>query len=130
MSLLGTIYTGKSGVSTMSQGISVSADNLANMETTGFKANRPLFTDLLLSATSEAPPSCQRGLGTDVETVEVLYQEGPLQYTNNPTDLAVAGEGFFTVTDGKNVFYTRDGNFLLQKDEDGQLCLVSASGYK
>lgn len=131
MSLFGTIYLGKSGVTSMSRGISISADNVANLESTGFRANRPLFEDLFLSATTEAPPLDQKGLGTDLEAVEILYQEGPIRATDNPTDLAISGKGFFTVTDRKNFFFTRDGGFLLQEAaKEGYLKLATPSGYE
>ncbi len=130
MSLFGTIYLGKSGVSTMSQGIRVSADNVANLESTGFRGSRPLFEDLLLTATTEAPPSDRKGLGTDLEAVEVLLdKEGPIRATDNPTDLAISGKGFFTVTDGQTLFYTRDGGFMLQEaPEEGFLRLSTPAG--
>ncbi len=128
MSLFGTIYLGKSGINTMSRGLSVSADNVANLESTGFRASRALFEDLMLRATNEAPPGDQRGLGTTVEAVEVLYHEGPIKVTDNPTDLAITGKGFFTVSDGEDVFYTRDGGFILREVED-TLRLSTPSGY-
>ncbi len=131
MSLFGTIYLGKSGVWCMSQGIRVSADNVANLESNGFKGSRPLFEDMFLSATTEAPPRDQKGLGTNLEDIEVLYeQEGPIHATDKPTDLAISGRGFFTVTDGEDLFFTRDGNFLVQNAaQEGFLKLSLPNGY-
>ncbi len=113
----------------MSQGINVTADNVANLESTGFRASRPFFEDVFLSTCSEAPPYDKKGLGVGLETIEVLYQEGPVQNTNNFTDMAIMGSGFFTVTDGDRFFYTRDGGFLLQEAEDGYLKISTPSGY-
>ncbi len=129
MSLFGTIYLGKSGVNTMSYGINVTADNVANLESTGFRASKPLFEDIFLSTCSEAPPYDQKGLGVNLKAIEVLYQEGPIQNTNNFTDMAIMGKGFFTVTDGERFFYTRDGCFLLQEAENGYLKISTPSGY-
>ncbi len=129
MGLFGSIYVGKSGVSTMSFGIGVTADNLANLESTGFRGNRALFEDLFARATTEAPPYDQAGLGARVKDVEVLYHEGPIKQTDQPTDLAISGKGFFVVSDGAETYYTRDGQFLPREVENGRLRLSLPTGY-
>jgi len=129
MGLFGSIYVGKSGVSSMSFGIGVTADNLANLESTGFRGSRALFEDLFARATTEAPPYDEAGLGSRVKDVEVLYHEGPIQQTDQPTDLAISGKGFFVVSDGTTSYYTRDGQFLPREIEDGRLRLSLPTGY-
>jgi len=129
MGLFGSIYIGKSGVSTMSFGIGVTADNLANLESTGFRGSRALFEDLFGWANTEAPPYDQSGLGSRVEDVEIIYREGPIKQTDQPTDLAISGKGFFVVSDGENVYYTRDGQFLPNETTDGRIRLSLPSGY-
>lgn len=129
MGLFGSIYVGKSGVSSMSQGIGVTADNLANLESTGFRRSRSLFEDFFVRADTLAPPYHQRGLGSRVKDIEVLYQEGPIKQTDQPTDLAISGKGFFVVSDGENVFYTRDGQFLPREVGENRLRLTLPTGY-
>ncbi|OAG27134.1 flagellar hook protein FlgE [Thermodesulfatator autotrophicus] len=129
MGLFGSIYVGKSGVSTMSHGIGVTADNLANLESTGFRANRALFEDMFGNVNTQAPPYNEKGLGSRVKDIEVLYHEGPIKQTESPSDLAISGKGFFVVSDGKELFYTRDGQFIPRKLENGNLRLSLPTGY-
>ncbi len=129
MGLFGSIYVGKSGVSTMSHGIGVTADNLANLESTGFRANRALFEDMFGNVNTEAPPYNKKGLGSRVKDIEVLYHEGPIKQTESPSDLAISGKGFFMVSDGENTFFTRDGQFIPRKLDSGALRLSLPTGY-
>ncbi len=129
MGLFGSIYVGKSGVTSMSAGMGITADNLANLESTGFRASRALFEDLFARATTEAPPYDQKGLGSRLKDVEVLYHEGPIKQTDQPSDLAISGKGFFVVSDGHEIFYTRDGQFLPREQEGGRLRLSLPGGY-
>ncbi len=129
MGLFGSIYVGKSGVSSMSYGIGVTADNLANLESTGFRGSRPLFEDFFARATSEAPPYDQTGLGARVKDIQILYHGGPIKQTDQPSDLAISGKGFFVVSDGQEIFFTRDGQFIPQKVENDQIRLRLPTGY-
>ncbi|WP_456370924.1 flagellar hook protein FlgE [Thermodesulfatator atlanticus] len=129
MGLFGSIYVGKSGVSSMSHGIGVTADNLANLESTGFRGSRALFEDFFARANTEAPPYDEKGLGSRVKDIEVLYNEGPIKQTGQPSDMAISGKGFFTVSDGENLYYTRDGQFLPREVEEGRMRLSLPTGY-
>jgi flagellar basal-body rod protein FlgG len=116
--------------------MSIVAQNLANVNTTGYKRGRAIFEDLLYqnvvqaggstSQQSEAPTGLNLGTGVRLVATDKQFTQGNLITTNNPFDLAVQGRGFFEILqpDG-TVAYTRDGTFQL--DADGQL--VTSSGY-
>ncbi len=99
--------------------LQVTADNLANVDTPGFKKDVIGFREVLME-------KIPRGLRTFKEvTYKTDFQQGPIQFTGNPLDLAIAGEGFFKVQTPDGVAYTRAGNFHL----DQRRRLVTAEGY-
>ena len=108
----------------------VIANNLANVSTTGFKADTAVFRQRLIEAQENpnpsSPASAQDGLTGGVFLDEVRYNSsgGALVPTKQSLDLALRGDGFFAVTDGKNTFYTRAGNFV--RNPAGEL--VTADG--
>ncbi len=127
MSLLSSIYLGKSGVITGSRQLNVIGDNVANLESTGFRGSRASFQDVFLSVTQEASPYDSRGLGTNTADVQILFNQGAIKVTDTPTDLAILGEGFFMVREGEEILYTRDGHFRLEEDPTtGLISLVNA----
>ena len=114
----------------------VISNNLANLGTNGFKGSRANFEDLMYqnlrhpgavsSADTSLPSGMQVGTGVRPVATERLHTQGNLQATENSTDLAINGNGFFQVQmpNGDNA-YTRDGSF--QKDANGQM--VTSNGY-
>jgi len=130
------LWIAKTGLDAQQTRMSVISNNLANVNTTGFKQDRAVFEDLLYqtirqpgaqSSTSTQLPSGLM-LGTGVRTVatEKLHTQGNLVKTDNGLDIAIQGRGFFQVLqpDG-SIGYTRDGTFQL--DSDGQI--VMSNGY-
>jgi flagellar hook protein FlgE len=116
MSLLSALYSGVSGLTTNGEEIAVIGDNIANVNTIGFKGSRILFQDLL----SETVLGGQIGRGASTQIVDKLMGQGNLQATSSPTDLALNGDGFFVMRDkGGAQFYTRAGQFRL--DANGYL---------
>jgi flagellar basal-body rod protein FlgG len=112
------------------------ANNLANVNTTGFKRTRAEFQDLLYqtvnapgadtSAITETPLGLQIGLGAKLVATNRIFSQGSLKNTGRPLDLAVSGNGFFQVTlPNGQTGYTRDGGFSV--DETG--LLVTAEGF-
>ncbi len=98
----------------------VVGNNIANVNTTGFKSSRVTFQDMLSQtlAGASAPTTdrggtnpAQVGLGMTVRGIDVLHLQGSLQATGKLTDFAVQGRGFFVVKEGSRSFYTRDGAF-------------------
>ncbi|MDQ7801303.1 MAG: flagellar hook-basal body complex protein, partial [Armatimonadota bacterium] len=128
--MIRALWTAATGMVAKQTEIDVIAHNLANVNTTGFKKARAEFQDLMslgfraAGAPSDnagvVPTSGQVGLGTRVAAVQRLFSQGDFQYTGNPLDLAIEGDGFFQVRlpDG-TVAYTRDGTFKL--DAEGRL---------
>jgi flagellar basal-body rod protein FlgG len=114
----------------------VIANNLANVNTTGFKRSRAHFEDLLYqtlqgpatlgSRDTEQLPAIQVGLGTRLTAVQRIDSQGSLEQTSRPLDLAIQGEGYFEVQmPNGNTAYTRDGS--LQVSDQGML--VTGQGY-
>jgi flagellar basal-body rod protein FlgG len=131
------LWAAKTGLDAQQTRMTVVSNNLANVNTSGFKKGRAVFEDLLYqnvrqvgAATSQdtdAPSGRALGTGVRVVATEKLYTQGNLVQTGNPLDLAVQGRGFFQVLmpDG-TLGYTRDGSF--QVNAEGEL--VTASGYR
>jgi flagellar basal-body rod protein FlgG len=131
------LWISKTGLDAQQTNMAVISNNLANVNTTGFKRDRAVFEDLMyqnirqVGANSTQDTELPSGLmlGTGVRTVATQKQhsQGNIIQTNNALDVAIQGKGYFQVLhpDG-NVVYTRDGQFAL--NADGQL--VTANGYQ
>jgi flagellar hook protein FlgE len=117
MSLNSTLYTGVSGLSAYGNAISVIGNNIANVNTTGFKESRSNFSDVL-NQSSSTGGTLQIGRGVLVSNVSPVFTQGAFQSTSLPGDLAIDGDGFFIVKDPKTnaLLYTRNGNFALNRD--------------
>ncbi len=132
-----SLWTGASGMIGQQANIDTISNNLANVNTTGFKKMRADFEDLLYQtirlagtpATEDTvvPVGTQMGHGVKLAATQRMFGQGSLQHTENVTDLAINGEGFFRIQmyDGSYA-YSRDG--ALQLDSDGRL--VTNNGYK
>ncbi len=130
------LWTAATGMQAQQLQIDTIANNLANVNTSGFKRSRAEFQDLLYqtisapgassSSTTRRASGIQLGLGAKPGAVKKLFSQGDFKKTDNPLDLVVQGMGFFKVLlpDGTTA-YTRDGS--LTSDRDGQL--VTADGY-
>ena len=118
MGLTSSLYIGVSGLAASSEEISVVGDNIANVNTVGFKSGRAAFEDSL--AQQLVGGGGQVGLGARVQTVQRILTQGALLNTGVSTDLALQGSGFFVVkgaSDGRQGnFYTRAGAFTLTQD--------------
>ncbi len=117
MSLNSTLYTGVSGLSAYGNAISVIGNNIANVNTTGFKESRGNFSDIL-NQSSGTGGTLQIGRGVLVSNVSPVFTQGAFQSTSLPGDLAIDGDGFFIVKDPRTnaLMYTRNGNFALNRD--------------
>ncbi len=119
---MGSLYTALSGLSADTTALDVVGDNLANMNTQGFKTNDISFED----AMNEASGSLQIGAGVGSTVTDRDFSQGNIENTGQPLDLAIQGNGFFVVQDPSSgaTMYTRDGTFSL--NAQGQL--VTSSG--
>src|SRR3954467_9188163 len=118
--VLSALFSGVSGLRAESEAIGVVGDNIANVNTVGFKSQRAVFEDVLghsiLAGTSSALP----GSGVRVGNIQQMFTQGTLSNTGVSTDIALNGDGFFVVkgtVDGvSSDFYTRAGEFVIDKD--------------
>ena len=116
MGLMTSLYTGVSGLSANGLALSIIGDNIANVNTTGFKKSRAVFGDIMSHAMGGAA-AFQMGRGAMLLAVQQLFIQGALEITGNPLDMAIEGDGFFIVRDEAGApFYTRAGQFSLNKD--------------
>jgi flagellar hook protein FlgE len=123
MALTSALFTGVSGVNSNGNAMNVIGDNIANVNTVGFKSSRSVFFDLL----SADVGGSKVGLGSRFAAATRLFTQGGVETTNSPTDLAIQGRGFFAVQNAQGTnFYTRAGQFNLDKDG----FLVNAEGLK
>ncbi len=125
MGLSAALYNGISGLSTISEALNVIGDNLANVNTPGFKSSTALFeTVFSQTLTGATVPTgnllgtnpVQVGLGTTLAGINRNFTQGSLNSTGNLADLAIQGNGFFILSDGVGVAFTRDGSFALAID--------------
>jgi len=129
MGLTDALFAGTSGLRALGHGMSVIGDNVANLNTTAFKGSRISFSDIMAQNINTAAGSGQLGRGSTIQAIYPIFTQGSFESTANPTDLAIAGNGFFIVADPRatgNVYYTRDGQFMI--DKNGYL--VNAAGLR
>lgn len=109
-------YSGIAGVMTHQYGMDVVSDNLANVNTIGYKGSTAEFADLfstvLSSAGGSTPTTNDIGVGSRLQATTLQMQTGSLIGTDRFTDLALRGDGWFGVAQGKDTYYTRAGNFV------------------
>ena len=106
------------GLDAANQDLNVTANNLANVSTAGFKGARAQFGDLFAS-TQSGVSATAIGNGVSVTEVAQQFTQGNIETTGNNLDLAISGNGFFTLSDGGALSYTRDGQFQL--DQNGNV---------
>ncbi len=124
-----SLYIGASGLRSYGEGMSVVSNNLANLNTVGFKQSMMMYQDLI-SRTETCTANyytglAQSGAGVANATVRTLFTDGGLELTTTSTDLAINGIGYFGVQNNGETLYTRAGNFRFTKEGD----LVDPSGY-
>ncbi len=134
--MIRSLWTAATGMEAQQLNIDTISNNLANVNTAGFKRSRADFEDLLYQTIKEAgvastsntmePTGIQIGLGVKPAAVVKNFAQGNFKETGNPLDIAIAGNGFFQITmpDGTTT-YTRDGAFKI--DDNGRI--VTSEGY-
>jgi flagellar basal-body rod protein FlgG len=134
------LYASATGMRALDTKLNVLANNLANINTAGFKRSRTNFEDLFYetrvepgtqnAASEPLPTGLQVGLGTNVSGTQLNFTQGGMDITNQKLDLAIQGDGFFQVNTwegGQTILaYTRAGNFSL--NANGQIVLANSEG--
>ena len=118
MALLGSLNTGASGVQTHGKAMQVVGNNIANVNTFGFKRNSVAFEDLMGNAQPQGATFTKASNGVKIGSVEMDFSQGAFETTTLSTDMAIAGGGFFTIvipSTGKQS-YTRNGQFSYDKE--------------
>ncbi|MDR1776960.1 MAG: flagellar hook protein FlgE [Desulfovibrio sp.] len=124
------LYIGATGMKGLSEGMAVTTNNIANVSTIAFKCQDIQYSDLIyttqaqmgdwwLNQEGSRVAVGQVGKGLQVDSVRTIFQQGGMESSNTLTDLAISGKGFFQVTDGVNLYYTRAGDFRM--DNQGVL---------
>jgi flagellar hook protein FlgE len=126
MGLLSSFNVGVSGLHAAGSSMNVIGDNIANAGTFGFKGSRAEFQDMLAASLKGIDGGDQIGSGTKLAHVTAKFTQGNVQRTENITDLAINGNGFFVVEGPFGRGFTRDGSFHF--DKDGHL--INGDGYK
>ena len=129
------MYSGISGMKNFQTKLDVIGNNIANVNTYGFKKGRVTFKDTMNQMLSGATASSENrggknavqvGLGSALATIDNIHTTGNMQTTGRSLDLGIDGDGYFLVNQGNQTYYTRAGNFYL--DDNGTL--VSSDGLK
>ena len=126
--MMRSLWSGVTGLQAHQIAMDVEGNNIANVNTVGFKYNRANFDDLIYqtSRIATAPQNqhggvnnMEVGLGTQINSTTRIFKQGSLQTTNKQTDIALQGDGFFMVSSdgGKTTYYTRNGDF--SRDSEG-----------
>lgn len=133
--MLRSMFSGVSGLKNHQTKMDVIGNNIANVNTIGFKSSRVTFQDIYsqsvkpasspnpMAGTGGTNPQ-QVGLGVAVGSIDIMFTSAGTEYTGSALDLSISGDGFFTVSDGGQPFYTRAGNFSTDSNNN----LVTSSG--
>ncbi|MDY6295892.1 MAG: flagellar hook protein FlgE [Schwartzia succinivorans] len=134
--MMRSLFSGVSGLKNHQTRMDVIGNNIANVNTTGFKSGRVNFTDMLSQTlTGASSPNDniggtnpkQIGLGSSVGSIDTIFTNGSVQSTGQNTDLCMSGNGLFVVNNGKQQFYTRNGDF--QFDANGNYVQAGSGLY-
>jgi len=132
--MMRSMYSGVSGLKAHQTRMDVIGNNIANVNTNGFKKSRVVFADTLYQNMryGTAPADTRGGtnpmgvgLGSQVASVDQIHTSSPTTTTNNPTDMAISGNGYFMVKNGNDAYYSRAGAFQWDKSYN----LVNSNGY-
>lgn len=125
--MMPSLFTGVAGLQGHQTMMDVVGNNIANVDTVGYKSAEVTFQEALsqeMSAPSATTNPTQIGLGVQVGSISPVMTQGASETTGNPTDLAIQGNGFFAIQQGSQQLFTRDGSFSF--DSAGNL--VTANG--
>ncbi|MGI6150598.1 MAG: flagellar basal-body rod protein FlgF [Christensenellales bacterium] len=131
--MMRSLYSGVTGLRSHQTKMDVIGNNIANVNTIGFKSSRVVFQDIFSQTVAPASaPSAdnggtnpqQIGLGVQLATIDISYAPSSTQYTGNTLDLAIDGDGYFIIQEGSGYTYTRAGNFKT----DSENYLVDSNG--
>jgi len=122
-------YTGISGIKTNTTGIDIVSNNMANIDTIGFRGNSyefsSLFENMMATDSLNVPTDSSIGVGSQLQAAPIMEKKGSYLISDKSTDLALFDDGWFGIKGNGNTLYTRDGNFTFDKEDD----LVTQDGF-
>jgi flagellar basal-body rod protein FlgG len=121
-------YTAVAGAKTYQKQLDVISNNLANVQTQGYKALKGEFSDLLYTNVSRTGENLMVGSGSKLLKTDTIFSEGAFLETGKETDYAIVGDGFFSIQKGDEIYYTRNGAFTVA-EIDGELYLTLDGGF-
>ena len=123
-------HTAASGVMAFEMALDITANNLANVNTNGFKASRPSFADLIYTERNNRNEETQFGHGVYVPKTDMMFEQSQLRSSGQPLDFCALDEGFFAiqVPEYGEITYTKDGAFYITQNEEGGWDLVNEYG--
>lgn len=116
MGVLSSLYTGVSGLAAQGEALGVIGDNIANANTVGFKSSRAEFQDIVAKSLKGIMGGNQIGRGVKIGAVNPILIQGNIDATEKATDLAISGEGYFTLRGDDGESFTRDGSFHFDRE--------------
>lgn len=116
MGVLSSLYTGVSGLAAQGEALGVIGDNIANSNTTGFKASRAEFQDIISKSLKGILGGNQIGRGVKIGAVNPILIQGTIDPTEKVTDLAISGDGYYTLRGSDGESFTRDGSFHFDRE--------------
>ncbi len=127
-----SFYTAAAGVISQQRGLEVTANNVANLSTDGYKPDRTAFADLVATNVRNSAPGLKTGHGDALWKTDTVFSSGGLRQTGRMQDYAlVSDNAFFAVKDADGaVRYTRNGSFRLSEQGDGSFLLCDSNGGK
>lgn len=132
-----SFYTASVGAGMQQSKLDVIANNMANINTDGYKSKSAVFSNLIYSNINEAQKSrsLKSGTGVKIQATDIDFSRGNINQTGNPLDYAIMGDGYFAVQNPQTeeIFYTRDGGFMMSEpsDFDGETFNLSTKeGYR
>lgn len=131
--MISSFYTAATGTIQLQKGVDVAANNIANVATNGYKPTEATFSDLLytnMHAATGTNTDLKSGHGAKLSKTDTLFDEGDLTQTKRPLDYALTqANQFFAVQINGTVKYTRNGNFHISEQQDGNYLVSSDGGY-
>ncbi|MDO5095067.1 MAG: flagellar hook-basal body protein [Peptostreptococcaceae bacterium] len=129
-----SFYTGAVGAMSQQDKLDIIANNIANINTDGYKSKSSTFSNLIYSnmnAAKNANTKLKTGVGVKIEKTDMDMSGGALRTTDSPWDFAIVGDGLFALKapNGNEISYTRDGSFILSKQSDDKFMLATKDGY-
>jgi len=125
-----SFYNGITGLKSFQNGIDIWGNNIANINTTGYKEQIPEFSTLFSDTLNSNPVHSDVGMGSKLSSTAINLQQGSLIHTDNPFDISIGGEGWFAIKRHNDTYYSRTGSFTRDAagflvDDDGNYLLVA-----